>query len=137
MYESFKEEMISKATDFQERASGWSLQQVMFLEVNINKFNTLTASSYIKLPRQIGSRKAVLNIQNNDTTCFAWSINAAVFPANGHPALTSSYPHYNTLLNFEGIDFPVKLKDIPKFEELNNISVNVFGSCRCLKMEKW
>jgi len=36
------------------------------------------------------------------------------------------YP--NTTLNFDGIEFPVKLKDIGKFEEQNpNISVNVIS----------
>ncbi|KAJ8951715.1 hypothetical protein NQ318_012565 [Aromia moschata] len=127
MYDLFEEEMVSKAAEFQERDSGWSLQQVMFLEVNINKYNPLAASSYIKLPKQIEVKKAVLNIQNNDTACFAWSITAAIFPANGEVTRTSSYPHYNTLLSFDEIDFPVKLTDIPRFEKLNNISVNVFG----------
>lgn len=30
-------------------------------------------------------------------------------------------------LQTEGIEFPMKLKDINKFEEINNISINVFG----------
>jgi hypothetical protein len=30
-------------------------------------------------------------------------------------------------LNFDGIDFPVKVGDIPKFESLNNMSVNLFS----------
>lgn len=99
----------------------------MFLEVNINKYNPLAASSYIKLPKQIEVKKAVVNINNNDQMCFAWSVNAAIFPPTGLPQRISSYPHYSTLLNFQGIEFPVKLKDIPKFEKLNNISINVFG----------
>ena len=29
-------------------------------------------------------------------------------------------------LNLEGLGFPMKVKDIPKFEKLNNLNVNVF-----------
>ena len=38
----------------------------------------------------------------------------------------SSYPDYTTVLNLEGIEFPVTLKQITKFELLNDISINVF-----------
>ena len=127
VYKDFKDEIHAKASSFQERDSGWSLKRLMFLDVNINKFNPISASSYIKLPKQIVDKKAILNIQNKDNGCFAWSITAAISHANGEPTRVSSYPHYNTLLNFKDIEFPVKLKDISKFEELNNISVNVFG----------
>ena len=33
--------------------------------------------------------------------------------------------HYNKL-NLKGLEFPMKVKDIPKFENLNNLNVNVF-----------
>ncbi|KAJ8954711.1 hypothetical protein NQ318_011404 [Aromia moschata] len=115
MYDLFEEEMVSKAAEFQERDSGWSLQQVMFLEVNINKYNPLAASSYIKLPKQIEVKKAVLNIQNNDTACFAWSITAAIFPANGEldPAhyLTAPSLSWDAMLRFTRVELQL-LTDI-------------------------
>ncbi|KYN21767.1 hypothetical protein ALC57_05868, partial [Trachymyrmex cornetzi] len=37
------------------------------------------------------------------------------------------YPHYTTVLNLAGIEFLVTLKDIPKFERLNAVSINVYG----------
>ena len=30
-------------------------------------------------------------------------------------------------LNYQGVDFPVRLKDYSKIEEQNNININVFG----------
>ncbi|CAH1107138.1 unnamed protein product [Psylliodes chrysocephalus] len=127
LYGEFKSELMMQASEFQEKDSNWSLQEIMFLDVNINRFNSIAASSYIKLPVTIMKRNAVLNIENKDSACFAWSINAAIFPAEGNPKYPSSYPHYDKMLDFRGIDFPVKLKDIKKFEFMNNISVNVFG----------
>ena len=37
------------------------------------------------------------------------------------------YTHYENELNMEGIMYPVAVKDVPKFEKQNGISVNVFG----------
>lgn len=127
LYREFTKAIETKASEFQERDSGWSLQQIMFLEVNINKYNPLRASSYIKLPKQIEVKRAVINIVNHDNKCFAWAVNAALFPTSTNTSRISSYPHYSTALNFEGIEFPVKLSSIPLFERLNNISINVFG----------
>ena len=33
--------------------------------------------------------------------------------------------HFNKL-NLKGLEFPMKVKDLPKFEHLNNLNVNVF-----------
>ncbi|CAH1109716.1 unnamed protein product [Psylliodes chrysocephalus] len=100
VYGEFKSELMTQASEFQEKDSNWSLQEIMFLDVNINRFNSVAASSYIKLPVTIMKRNAVLNIENKDNACFAWSINAAIFPAEGNPKYPSSYPHYDTMLDF-------------------------------------
>lgn len=103
----------------------------------MNKYNPLRASSYIKLPKQIQGKKAVINIENEDECCFAWAVVSALFEPRGHVGRTSSYPNYQRVLNFEGISFPVKLKDIAKFENLNNISINVYGLENTYKGNKY
>lgn len=45
---------------------------------------------------------------------------------NKHPQRVSSYPHPSQILKYEGIYFPISLKDICKFEKMNNLSINVF-----------
>ncbi|XP_053597497.1 uncharacterized protein LOC103578820 [Microplitis demolitor] len=85
-------------------------------------------STFIKLPKYIRDKKAVLNIENYDEYCFLWSINAAIYPyMPAHPERTSSYPHSSTVLNYRGIQFSIQLKDISTFEKLNNLSINVYG----------
>ncbi len=37
------------------------------------------------------------------------------------------YEPYRADFNIEGIDMPMALKDIPKFERRNNVSVSVYG----------
>ena len=45
---------------------------------------------------------------------------------NSHPENVKKYKKFENELNFKGIDFPVKIMDVPTFEKQNDISVNVF-----------
>ena len=51
---------------------------------------------------------------------------AALHPVDNSCA-TSSYPHYSSELKYEGINFPMRLIDIPKFEKMNGLSINVYS----------
>ena len=106
---------------------GWALEKILYLEVNINKYSPLGGSSYLQLPKCIRSKNAIINVMNDDECCFAWAITSALFPAATMVGQKTSYPHFSTVLNVTGMNFPVKLRDISKFEKLNNISVNVYG----------
>lgn len=72
-------------------------------------------------------KKAVINIKNNDIYCFAWAVVAGLFPPKGLECDTNSYPHYSAVLDLVNINFPITIRDIPKFEAQNNISVNVYS----------
>lgn len=128
--EHIKNNILTKLEEFQERDSGWALYEILQLKVNFNQYTPITVgySTYVPVPKFIQNTKGVLNIQNNDEYCFLWCIVAALNPcaANLNPIRTSSYPHFSTVLNYEGIDFPMRLKNLKKFEHMNNISVNIF-----------
>ncbi|CAD6243198.1 GSCOCG00012650001-RA-CDS, partial [Cotesia congregata] len=121
----------AKVDDFEHRDSGWSLMEVMNITVNINKFMPLEGgnnTTFITMPRHIRKKGAVINIKNNDNFCFLWSVVAALHPAHEgqNVSRVSSYPHYSRVLNYHGIKFPMTLKDIPKFEKMNDLSINVY-----------
>ncbi|KYN14572.1 hypothetical protein ALC57_13218 [Trachymyrmex cornetzi] len=81
-----------------------------------------------RVPREITTKRAVISVRTTDNACFAWSVVAALHPAEEYVYRESSYPHYSTVLNFVGIEFPMTLKDIvTKFEHLNAVSINVYG----------
>jgi len=120
------EPTLTSLEEFQERDSGWALSRILNLTINVNKYNPLHAGCYIELPREIKLKRAVINVQSMDNACFAWSVVAALHPAERNPERESSYPHYSTVLNFEDIEFPMTLTQIKKFENLNDISINVY-----------
>jgi hypothetical protein len=56
-----------------------------------------------------------------------WSILAALHPVAQHVDRQPNYMQFENELDFSGIDFPVTIDKIGKFERQNNISVKVFG----------
>ncbi|XP_046753068.1 uncharacterized protein LOC124416188 [Diprion similis] len=128
--ENVKQKVMAKVEDFQEKDSGWSLTEIINLTVNINKYVPLRGGvfTYTPLPKDIQNQKAVVNIRNSDSYCFLWSVTAALFPAtNKNPNEVSSYPHFSSVLRYDGLNFPMSLDQIPKFEKLNDLSINVYS----------
>ncbi|XP_077263129.1 uncharacterized protein LOC143897999 [Temnothorax americanus] len=121
------EPTLAKLEEFQERDSGWALSRILNLMVNVNKYNPLHAGCFVEIPQEIKKKNAVINVQSMDNACFAWSVTAALYPAKRHAERESSYPHYTSVLNLTDIEFPMTLNQIKKFENHNDISINVYS----------
>ncbi|KYM95311.1 hypothetical protein ALC62_14051, partial [Cyphomyrmex costatus] len=120
------EPILASLDEFQERDSGWALSRILNLTISVNKYNPLHAGCDIELSKKITDKRATINVQSLDDACFAWSVVAALHPAKQHTERTSSYPHYSSVLNLTNIEFPMTLNQIKRFENLNDISINVY-----------
>lgn len=119
--------MFNAFIEYQREGSNWVLDKVLGVTVHIVQYNPIKGSSYLPLPTKLASKKAIVNVQNADQKCFMWSILAAFYPMTNNPQRVINYVQQIDKLDFSGIEFPVKVRDIPKFEKRNNISINVFG----------
>lgn len=128
-HKNIKEPILKQIEEFEERESQWTLHSVTKLEVNINKYNPIRVGTYIDLPSQIKLKNACVNVKNMDEQCFKWAVLSALHPAEQHSYRISKYIMYKDELDLTGIQFPVTLKDVHKFEKQNNISINVYGLC--------
>ncbi|XP_070162998.1 uncharacterized protein [Polyergus mexicanus] len=117
---------LASLEEFQERDSGWALSRIFNLTVNVNRYNHMRAGCRVEIPREIMLKKAVVNVRSTDNACFAWAVVAALYPVEKHTERSSRYPHYSTVLNLEGVEFPMSLNRITRFERINNISINVY-----------
>ena len=90
------------------------------------KYHEIRASSYCKLPKSFCNSKSIVNIQNKDNYCFLWSILAHKYKEDNHRERVSHYENHFQELNQADIQFPMKIKDIPTFERLNILNINVF-----------
>ena len=123
------DKIFESIQNFQNRGSGWQFDRVEHLDININPYNPLSGSSYIKLPGKLYEKKAIINVKNeNDNECFKWAITSAVFPAERDgERLSKQMRKDSEKFDWTGIEFPVSEEFIDKFEKNNPYAINVFG----------
>ena len=121
--------IIEDLEAFQKNGSGWYFKEVVNLEIHTNEYEPMKGSSYIPLPDWISNKKAIVNIQNKDQKCFLWCILRYLYPKDSKDSRLTDLKKYEFSLNTEGIDFPMKLKHISKFEKLSPSlpGINVFS----------
>ena len=129
IYDGSIQTMEERIQNFNQRGSNWRFQRVLFLDAHFTDFIPLRGSTFIPLPRKIASKKAVINIKNDDDQCFKWSVTRALNPVDVHPErITKELKDQSERLDWSGLKFPVDLNQIAIFEKFNpSISINVFG----------
>ena len=118
--------LMQKLDDEQLEGSGFMLNGIVNVIMEVYKVNDIQASSWVELPEKYKNNKSIINIKTVDQFCFLWCILAHLFPVEDHKNRTSNYSMHTNKLILNGLEFPMKIKDIPKFENLNNLNVNVF-----------
>ena len=121
------QEKIQKFED--PEGSGWRLHSVINLELHTAEWVPLEGSSYIELPKELKNKNAITKMKNEDNKCFIWCVLRALNPKPTHPErLDKKLKEKENTLNMEGIEYPVSLPNVNKFEEQNEtISITVFG----------
>ena len=119
------------------KESGWIFDKINAMKIRFYKTEELNGSSYVKIPLR---SNALINIKNNDKYCFIWSVLASLHPCeNDHPNRVSNYVQYFNELNFESFDFTngFKCSDVQRFNELRNLSVNIYEINFYQDGDKW
>ncbi|CAB3984764.1 Gastrula zinc finger, partial [Paramuricea clavata] len=121
--------ILSRIETFQNLGSNWIILNIESHYVNIAMYKPLKGSSYMKLPGDISNPKCgLINMKNNDDMCFLWSHVRHLNPnARRATTITQKDREFITNLDYDGIDFPVKISDIDKIERENSINISVFG----------
>lgn len=66
-----------------------------------------------------------------------YAILSALHPQNKDPQRLSKYKEYIKNLIFDGIQFPINIEDMPKFEKNNDIKVNIFEYDEIIKIKRF
>ena len=130
IYDEMVEEILEE-TDMARDAegSGWRFEKVEKLVLHTTRWEPVNAGSYIELPQELKNRKAIINMKNQDDKCFMWCVLRALNPKDNHPErIDNDLKNKVDTLNMEGIQYPVSLRGIDRFEHLNpEISITVLG----------
>jgi hypothetical protein len=121
------QKMFASKEEFIMKGSDWILSKVLYLEVCFTNYLPLKGGNYIAEPSELHVSKSLINVKNRDQKCFLYSVLAKLYPARHNPSRVSNYLQYTKELNMKGIQYPVKLLQIERFEKQNHVSINVFG----------
>ena len=101
--------------------------------MNVDGYQPMVGSSYIKLPEYIKNKKAVINPKNDDQECFAWAMtigqNLDKIPI--HPERINDYARElrNISINEKNINYPVEVDNrvYKKIINENDFIFNVYS----------
>ena len=129
IYDRSIQTIEERIQNLNQRGSNWRFQRVLSLDIHFTDFQPLRGSTFLPLPSKISTKKAVINMKNNDDQCFKWSVVRALNPVEKNSErITKELKDQSERLDWSGLKFPVDLKQIIIFEKLTpQISINVFG----------
>ena len=129
LYDTMVERILENMAAFQSEGSPWRLHSIIRLELHTVRYNSLRGETWIPLPKELAVKKAIINIKNKDNKCFLWCVLRALNPGRNNPErVDKELKSKENTLNMEGIEYPVGLKDLKKFEKQNpTIFITVLG----------
>ena len=124
-----RQELIGAIGQWISEGSGWTIKSVDGHYINLTKYVPLKGASYIELPTELRNpAKGLINLKNKDNECFRWCHIRYLNPQGKDPQrIKKSDKHYIKNLDYQGIKFPITIKQINKIEKKNSIRINVFG----------
>ena len=109
------------------RGSDFEFDGANFLYYDFNKISLNRGGSYIDSPKWLKDKKSTINLINNDDKCFQYAVTLALNldKIRKNPQRISKIKPFIDQYNWKDIDFPSTSKDWKKFEQNNEIALNI------------
>ena len=111
------------------RNSKFVFNRVLHMDIDFHRLNLTRGSSYVPLPDWLMKKKAIINPKNSDRECFKSAVIAAMNweQIGNNLERVSKLKRYEREFDWSGLEFPLSLRDINKFERNNEIGVNILA----------
>jgi hypothetical protein len=120
----------TRHVNFMRESSGLRLRAVTAVDIYSTKFNPFgrAGGSYVELPTFLRNKHAIINVQNSDNRCFAYSLLSALHPATMSVSRAKTYErHFASYPALQTLQYPVELDHLESVERAINISFNVYS----------
>ena len=87
--------------------SGWIVDRIKDMYIDISNYEPLAGSSYIILPPELNNpKKGLINLKNKDNECFKWYHTRFLNPQDKHPErIKKQDKEIAKILGYRGISF--------------------------------
>ncbi|XP_022800883.1 uncharacterized protein LOC111338630 [Stylophora pistillata] len=130
LYQRCVNKMLESLAKFIKEGSGWVVHSIAGLDLHTVKYTPLRGFSFIKLPKHLANKQAIINMKNEDNECFKWCVTRALNPVEkNQERISKTLREQAKKLEWGGITFPMEVKSIRRFETLNpGLAVNVYAN---------
>ena len=115
---SFKK-ILYRIDNWINDGSGWIVESIESLYINVSTYRPLSGSSYMKLCEELrSSKKRIITIRNKDQKCFLWCHDKHINTVKIYPERITRKDKKKLVknLDYDGIEFPVREKDFSRIE---------------------
>ena len=139
------DKIFGEVEKFESNGSGFKLEVIENVQLTLAKYTPIFGSSYMELPHWVKHKLAVINVKNfDDDYCFLYAVLSCLSNQefrNKDEELRFLRGRLHTL-KYDGIEMPMRVDDVDKFERLNKLTINIYslnkkgGPIRPLKISK-
>ena len=116
----------ARIEEYERHGSGWTFQKFHCSHLEVAKYSPLSASGMVEIPQKLKNMRSVLNISSTDNKCLLYCLLAKLHPVKKHADRFTKYLDHVDSIDLCNVEFPIKITDIVKIEEKNNLSISVF-----------
>ena len=110
LYDTMIDKVMENIANFQMQGSNWIFKSIIALEIHTVAYEPLRGSSYIPLPRELATKKAIINLKNQDDECFRWAVLRAINPTDKNPErIDKNLKSKRDQINMDGIEFQIDI----------------------------
>ena len=109
------EEILNLLDIWINEGSGWVIDKIEGLYINVANYEPLLGGSYIPLPKVLNnSMKGLINLKNKDHKCFMWCHVRLINPQNRTTERINKIKKVAANLNYSDIVLPLDINDYEK-----------------------
>ena len=82
-FEGTFEKINNKLDQWVKEGSGWEVEKIELVYVNIARFQPLRGGTYLPLPEKLKNKKVIIDVENEDNECLKWALRSDLFPPTG------------------------------------------------------
>lgn len=121
--------ILDSIDTFLTNGSGWRIKKISFLDVSIGQYRSnVGGCGNVILPKFLKNKKCLICIDCVDNLCFLYSVAAGLRPPKRNINRASAYKKIIKKFKLAPrMLFPFALENVPSFENLNKIKINVYS----------